>query len=70
MEPGDDVAAVLDRLAQSHPALERRLRNEQGHLRPHINVFLGDDNIRDLDHLGTNLSGGAEIVILPAISGG
>jgi molybdopterin converting factor small subunit len=65
-----DVAALLDRLAESHPALERRLRDEQGRLRPHVNVFVGPDNIRDLAHLGTALPDGAEVTVLPAVSGG
>lgn len=65
-----DVAALFDGLAQSHPALERRLRDEQGRLRPHVNVFVGPDNIRDLAHLGTALLDGAEVTILPAVSGG
>ncbi|MGH9004175.1 MAG: ubiquitin-like small modifier protein 1 [Acidimicrobiia bacterium] len=67
---GADVAALLDRLGESHPALERRLRDEQGRLRPHVNVFVGPDNIRDLAHLGTPLPDGAEVTILPAVSGG
>ncbi|MGH9039280.1 MAG: ubiquitin-like small modifier protein 1 [Acidimicrobiia bacterium] len=70
VKEGADVAALLDRLAESHPALERRLRDEQGRLRPHVNVFVGPDNIRDLAHLGTALPDGAEVTILPAVSGG
>lgn len=65
-----DVAALFDRLAESHPALERRLRDEQGRLRPHVNVFVGPDNIRDLAHLGTAVPDGAEVTVLPAVSGG
>jgi molybdopterin converting factor small subunit len=33
-------------------------------------VFVGSDNIRDLDDLATDLPTGAEIMIIPAISGG
>ena len=65
-----DVAGLLDRLAESHPALERRLRDEQGLLRPHVNVFVGPDNIRDLAQLGTTVPDGAEVTVLPAVSGG
>jgi molybdopterin synthase sulfur carrier subunit len=65
-----DVAGLLDRLAESHPALERRLRDEQGRLRPHVNVFVGPDNIRDLAQLGTAVPDGAEVTVLPAVSGG
>ena len=64
------VAEVLDRLALDHPALERRLRDEQGVLRPHVNVFVGTENIRDLDGAATGLRDGAEVTILPAVSGG
>jgi molybdopterin converting factor small subunit len=64
------VAAVLDRLAAEHPALERRLRDEQGALRPHVNVFIGSDNIRDLAGLATSVADGAELTVLPAVSGG
>jgi sulfur-carrier protein len=65
-----DVAAVLDRLSRSHPALERRLRDEQGQLRPHVNVFVGSDNIKDLDNFATTVADGTEVSIIPAISGG
>lgn len=64
------VAAVLDLLAGSHPGLERRIRDETGALREHVNVFVGADNVRDLDRLATVIPAGAELVVLPAVSGG
>ena len=70
LETAGDVAAVLDRLAASHPALGRRLRDEQGRLRPHVNVFVGSDNIKDLHQLATAVADGAEVIIRPAVSGG
>jgi sulfur-carrier protein len=68
--PRADVGTLLDWLAMAYPALERRLRDEQGRLRPHVNVFVGTVNIRDLDRLATTLADGSEVVILPAVSGG
>jgi sulfur-carrier protein len=72
LEVGDRVtiADLLDRLAAAHPALEPRVRDEQGRLRTHVNVFVGADNIRDLDGVATKVGGGAEVTILPAVSGG
>jgi molybdopterin converting factor small subunit len=70
---GDDavtVAAVLDTLAVDHPALERRVRDERGQTRVHVNLFVGADNIRDLDGLTTTIAPGRELSIIPAISGG
>jgi molybdopterin converting factor small subunit len=64
------VADVLDHLAVTHPALERRLRDERGTLRPHVNLFAGGDNIRDLEGTATALDDGSELTILPAVSGG
>jgi molybdopterin converting factor small subunit len=71
-EAGDDatVRSVLDALARAHPDLERRVRDEQGDLRPHVNLFVGRENIRDLDGLATPLAAGTELTILPAVSGG
>jgi len=62
------IDAVLDALAECHPAVGRRIRDEAGALRPHVNVFVGPDNIRDLDDSG--VPEGAEITVLPAVSGG
>jgi molybdopterin converting factor small subunit len=64
------VAAVLDALAAVHPALERRVRDEHGCTRAHVNLFVGSENVRDLDGLDTLIPPGAELSIIPAISGG
>ena len=52
------VAAVLDALAVVHPALERRVRDELGRTRVHVNLFVGTDNVRDLDGLATPIPPG------------
>ena len=70
VEPPVTVAAVIDALARTHPSIGRRLRDEAGALRQHVNVFVGPDNARDLDHLATVVPDGTEISVLPAVSGG
>jgi molybdopterin converting factor small subunit len=64
------AAAVIDALAAAHPAVGRRVRDEAGTLRAHVNVFVGPDNTRDLGGLDTVVADGAEVTVLPAISGG
>jgi sulfur-carrier protein len=59
-----EVFAALD------PVLRRRLTDEQGAVRRHVNVYLGNDNIRDLDGLGTTLRDGDELLVLPSVAGG
>jgi len=69
--PGDaTVADVLAQLASDHVALHRRVCDERGHVRTHVNVFVGQDNVRDLDGLATPVPPGADVTVLPAVSGG
>lgn len=46
------------------------MRDEAGQLRRHVNVFVGADNARALDAADTVVPEGAEVSVLPAISGG
>jgi sulfur-carrier protein len=64
------VASVLDALAKQHPALERRIRDELGQTRPHVNLFVDADNVRDRDGPATPIRAGEELSIIPAVSGG
>jgi molybdopterin synthase sulfur carrier subunit len=64
------VATVLDALATQHPALERRIRDEQGQTRAHVNLFVESDNVRDRDGPATPILSGEELAIIPAVSGG
>jgi molybdopterin converting factor small subunit len=64
------VATVLDAMAAQHPALEWRIRDEQGRTRPHVNLFVAADNVRDRQGLATPMRAGDELSIIPAVSGG
>jgi molybdopterin converting factor small subunit len=64
------VAALLDAMATRHPALERRIRDEQGRARPHVNLFVAADNVRDREGLATPIRPGEDLSIIPAVSGG
>ncbi|HEX4595321.1 MAG TPA: ubiquitin-like small modifier protein 1 [Bryobacteraceae bacterium] len=61
---------VLLMLWSRYPGLRDRVATEQGEVREHINIFLGNENIRYLDGLATPVPDGSEITIVPAISGG
>ena len=64
------IATVIDAIAVAHPAVGRRVRDEAGTLRRHVNVFVGADNARDLDGPETVVAEGVEVAVLPAVSGG
>lgn len=61
---------ALEALWAHHPGLRDRILTEQGAIREHINLFVGDENIRYSGGLATRIRAGAEISIVPAISGG
>lgn len=64
------VSEALGLLWKAAPAVHDRVMNEQGQVRPHVNIFVDGDNIRQMSGLSTPVSDGAEIIILPAVSGG
>ena len=68
--PCATVADALARVAAQWPAVTDRVLTEQGELRRHVNVFVGDESIRFLDGLSTRVPDGATIMIVPAVSGG
>jgi molybdopterin synthase sulfur carrier subunit len=68
--PAATVGEALDSLWRQHPGLRDRVVNEQGNLRPHVNIFLNDENVRRKQLLSTTLPDNCEITILPAVSGG
>ncbi len=66
----ETVGHALEALWALHPGIRDRLVTEQGELRQHINVFVADENIRFTGGLATRLTDGAELTIIPAVSGG
>jgi sulfur-carrier protein len=66
---GHTVREALDHLLAQHPALSARLFAD-GRLKRFVNLYVGDDDIRLLDGLDTELADGAELSLLPAIAGG
>lgn len=61
---------ALQLLWAIYPGLRDRLLTEEGHLREHINIFVGNESIRYTGGLATPLAPKSTISIIPAISGG
>ena len=67
---GATLRAALDDLEQRHPGFKERMLNDKGALRPYINVFHNDEDVRFAGGLDTELSAGDKLSIVPAIAGG
>jgi sulfur-carrier protein len=65
-----NVRRLLQALWQLHPALKDRIVDEQGEIRPHINIFVAGDAIRLTGNQETSVPDGSEVMIVPAVSGG
>lgn len=64
------VGEALNSLTSNHAELKKHLYNDAGQLRNFVNVYVGDEDIRDLDGTDTEINKGDEILIIPAIAGG
>jgi sulfur-carrier protein len=64
---GETVAEVLADLDRQFPGFRFRIVDEQGRLRPHMNIFVDRTRTRDLE---LHLDGVDELVIMQALSGG
>ena len=67
---GDTVSATLTNLVTQYPALQSHLFDREGKLRPYVNLFLGEENIREFDGLDTPLKEDDHLLIIPSIAGG
>ncbi|MGI9076713.1 MAG: MoaD/ThiS family protein [Gemmatimonadaceae bacterium] len=67
---GGSLRKVLSELGKLYPGVKTRVLTEQGEIRPHINVFVGERNSRFENGLETVVPDGAEVLILAAVSGG
>ena len=67
---GVTVGEVLAALQSSYPGVHHAAVDERGAVRMHVNVFVGAENIRLGAGLTTLVPAGAEVWILPAVSGG
>ena len=64
------VLDALDELRGRYPGVYDRVMTERGEVRQHVNVFIGEESIRDAQGLASPVPPGSEITILPAVSGG
>ncbi len=67
---GSNVAEAMEHLVVQYPALRPHLYNGDGQLRPFVNLFLGENNVKDLQGLQTPIDQNARLMLIPSIAGG
>ncbi|HEY2649392.1 MAG TPA: MoaD/ThiS family protein [Puia sp.] len=64
------VGEVIDRITLDFPELKKHILDQQGIIRSFVNIFAGDEDIRDLQKEKTPVTNSTVISIVPAIAGG
>ena len=64
------IRGAVDELTLNFPDLKKHLLDEKGQIRSFINIFVGDDDIRNLQQENTAVKDETIISIIPAIAGG
>ena len=67
---GGTLSAAIDGLESSFPGIKDRICDDTGEIRRFVNIYVNGEDVRFLDGLATELKGGEEISIVPAVAGG
>ena len=67
---GSTVEAAMRNLVEQFPALEQHIFTEEGNLRTFIILFLGENNVSDMQGLETPMGKDDVLRIIPSIAGG
>ena len=67
---GETIAEVVADLDAQYPGLAAYIVNEQGGLRRHVNIFLGQEMIQDRQQLQDKVDEEDQIYVFQALSGG
>jgi sulfur-carrier protein len=67
---GGTVSQAMQDLVLQYPSLRPHLYNGEGSLRPFVNLFIGENNIKDLQGMETPLKPEDRMLLIPSIAGG
>jgi molybdopterin converting factor small subunit len=65
-----NIHDTIRELTTSFPDLKKHLLDEKGQIRSFLNIFIGNDDIRDLQQEKTAVRADTVVSIIPAIAGG
>lgn len=66
----DTIAQTVNELTVNFPDLTKHLLDDNGQIRSFVNIFVGNDDIRNLKQGATVVKADSVISIVPAIAGG
>lgn len=67
---GSTIRDVVEDLEKQFPGFKERMCDDAGELRRFVNVYVGEEDIRFLKGLDTEIPDGEQVSIIPAVAGG
>ena len=67
---GGTIREIVDDLDRQFPGFKERMCDDKGELRRFVNVYVGEEDIRFLNGLDTEIPSGELVSIIPAVAGG
>jgi len=64
------IEETVNELTLNFPDLKKHLLDDKGQIRSFVNIFVGNDDIRNLEKEKTSVKADSVISIIPAIAGG
>jgi molybdopterin synthase sulfur carrier subunit len=68
--PPGTLREVISGLDSAYPGLAGRILDDKGNLRRFINVYVGDEDVRLMQGLHTQVASGVQVSVIPAVAGG
>lgn len=67
---GSTVLENVKNLAEKYPDIQQHLFDDEGKIRSFVRIYLGDEDINQLEKENTRVEKDSVISIIPAIAGG
>jgi molybdopterin synthase sulfur carrier subunit len=67
---GSDVGSLIQAVDAQYPGVAEKVLDGDGNVKRFINIFVNDDEIRQLDGLNTPIAANDKVSIVPAMAGG
>jgi molybdopterin converting factor small subunit len=67
---GSSVGEAMADLVGQFPALRAHLYNGSDELRPFVNLFLKEENVKDLQGMQTPIQEDDRLLLIPSVAGG
>lgn len=67
---GKTLAELFGDVDRRHPGFRALVLDAGGTIRPYLNVYVGDTDVRSLGGLETVVPDGSEVMVIPAMAGG